>query len=102
MVFNFNSRFFSLLLWTTTVTSPSLLVRATLLDAVDYDALDRTWDFVTITDDAAEKGMWTPVKDWPLIAIHTAVLPDGTVLTYGTLWTALIFFWGLAFFLFLQ
>jgi YVTN family beta-propeller protein len=29
-------------------------------------------------------GAWTEVHDWPLIAIHAALTPDGRVLTYGT------------------
>ncbi len=30
------------------------------------------------------KGAWSSVLDWPLIAIHAALLPDGRVMTYGT------------------
>ena len=29
-------------------------------------------------------GAWSDVHDWPLIAIHAALTPDGRVLTYGT------------------
>ena len=29
-------------------------------------------------------GAWSPVKPWPLIAIHAVLMPDGRVLTYGT------------------
>lgn len=29
-------------------------------------------------------GVWSPVSDWPLIAVHAATTPDGRVLTYGT------------------
>lgn len=29
-------------------------------------------------------GAWSEVHDWPLIAIHAALTPDGRVLTYGT------------------
>lgn len=36
------------------------------------------------TADAPVNGMWTDVGAWPLIAIHTALLPDGRVMTYGT------------------
>ena len=28
--------------------------------------------------------MWSSAVDWPLIAIHAALLPDGRVMTYGT------------------
>ena len=34
--------------------------------------------------DAGTKGMWSPVVNWPLIAVHAALLPDGRLLTYGT------------------
>ena len=29
-------------------------------------------------------GAWSSVEDWPLIGIHSALTPDGRVLTYGT------------------
>ena len=29
-------------------------------------------------------GVWTPVASWPLIAIHTVLMPDGRILTFGT------------------
>ena len=29
-------------------------------------------------------GAWSGVADWPLSAIHSILLPDGTVMTYGT------------------
>jgi len=29
-------------------------------------------------------GVWSSVFDWPLIAVHAALTPDGRVLTYGT------------------
>lgn len=29
-------------------------------------------------------GAWGPLKPWPFIAIHAAVLQDGRVLTFGT------------------
>ena len=37
-----------------------------------------------IPADAGTRGMWSPVVGWPLIAVHTALLPDGRLLTYGT------------------
>ncbi len=37
-----------------------------------------------IPADAATKGMWSPVYNWPLIGIHAVLLPDGRVLSYGT------------------
>jgi len=35
--------------------------------------------------DASAVGAWSPVKPWPLIAIHAVLMPDGRVLTYGTM-----------------
>ena len=29
-------------------------------------------------------GTWSALENWPLIAIHAAITPDGRVLTYGT------------------
>ena len=29
-------------------------------------------------------GAWSALEDWPLIAIHAAITPDGRVLSYGT------------------
>ena len=29
-------------------------------------------------------GQWSPVVDWPIVAIHAALTPDGKVMTYGT------------------
>ncbi|HEV8689861.1 MAG TPA: galactose oxidase-like domain-containing protein, partial [Ideonella sp.] len=39
---------------------------------------------MTIPPDAAQKGVFSPVYNWPLIAIHAALLPDGRVMTYGS------------------
>src|SRR5262245_30622157 len=39
---------------------------------------------LTIPLDAPERGMWSPVMTWPLVAIHVAVLPDGSLLSYGS------------------
>ncbi|AKJ29107.1 hypothetical protein AAW51_2416 [Caldimonas brevitalea] len=36
------------------------------------------------TPDADVVGMWTPLADWPFLAVHASVLPNGKVLTYGT------------------
>lgn len=38
----------------------------------------------TIPVDASTKGMWSGVFNWPLIPIHTAMLPDGRLMSYGT------------------
>ncbi|MEP7050218.1 MAG: PA14 domain-containing protein [Pseudomonadota bacterium] len=34
--------------------------------------------------DAAQKGMWSSTLSWPLNGLHSVVLPNGKVLTYGT------------------
>ena len=30
------------------------------------------------------EGAWSPVKPWPVIAVHAVLMPDGRVLSYGT------------------
>ncbi|RZU00952.1 PA14 domain-containing protein [Rivibacter subsaxonicus] len=37
-----------------------------------------------IPTDAHLRGMWSPVYSWPLIALHAVLMPDGSVLSYGT------------------
>ncbi len=39
---------------------------------------------VTVPADANVKGMFSPVYAWPLIPLHTVLLPDGRLMTYGT------------------
>ena len=39
---------------------------------------------VSIPADAATKGMWSPSYNWPLNSIHSVLMPDGRVLTFGT------------------
>jgi hypothetical protein len=34
--------------------------------------------------DAGTQGMWGPVNDWPLLPIHTVLMPDGRVMSYGS------------------
>lgn len=41
-------------------------------------------DGLVIPPDASTKGMWGPVKSWPLIPLHAVLLADGRVLSYGT------------------
>ncbi len=36
------------------------------------------------TADAQQKGAWSEVFDWPFIAIHAALLPNGKVFSFGT------------------
>lgn len=37
-----------------------------------------------VTSSANVDGAWSVARNWPLIAIHAALLPDGRVVTYGT------------------
>ncbi|RZU00951.1 galactose oxidase-like domain-containing protein [Rivibacter subsaxonicus] len=37
-----------------------------------------------IPADAHLGGMWSPVYSWPLIGMHAVLMPDGSVLTYGS------------------
>ena len=37
-----------------------------------------------IPADAATRGMWSGVIPWSLVAIHTALLPNGMVASYGS------------------
>ena len=39
---------------------------------------------LTIPADAPTKGMWSPTQPWPLNGLHSVLLPNGRVLTYGT------------------
>ncbi len=39
---------------------------------------------VPIPADADARGMWSPVYNWPGIAVHAVVLPDGRLLTFGS------------------
>ena len=34
--------------------------------------------------DASVKGMWSGVYNWPIVAVHSVLLPDGRVMTYGS------------------
>ena len=37
-----------------------------------------------IPKDADVKGLWSPSFDWPVIAVHSILLPDETVMTFGS------------------
>lgn len=39
---------------------------------------------ITPAANADTVGMWTSLDDWPVVAIHASVLPNGHVLTFGT------------------
>jgi len=38
----------------------------------------------TIPADAAQKGMYGRLSNWPVIAVHAVLMPDGRVMSYGT------------------
>lgn len=63
--------------------SPSSL-RATRQAAVIAPREDALVGALTPTADAAEKGMWSPLVPWPVMAAHATLLPDGRVLSFGT------------------
>ena len=37
-----------------------------------------------IPPDAGTRGMWSPVHNWPLVAVHAVLMPDGRVLSFGS------------------
>ena len=39
---------------------------------------------IKILEGAEKIGMWTAAFDWPVMSLHAALLPDGTVLTFGS------------------
>jgi hypothetical protein len=45
---------------------------------------DPLLDDLSIPAAATTQGMWSPVMDWPLVAVHVALLPDGDIISYGT------------------
>lgn len=47
------------------------------------NAQDPLLSNLAIPANAASAGMWSRSVDWPIIAIHSSVLPDGRVLTFG-------------------
>src|SRR5262245_46616696 len=58
--------------------------RAQTLPVVFPPVSDPLLTNLTIPATATTQGMWSAVMPWPLVSIHTALLPDGTVLTYGS------------------
>lgn len=53
-----------------------------LLPAQDYEAGKNA--FGTPPGDASSKGQWSRIiQNWPTLTIHTTLLPDGKVLTFG-------------------
>jgi YVTN family beta-propeller protein len=45
---------------------------------------DPMFSGLTVPADAPSKGMWSTTKNWPLNGLHSVLLPNGRVLTFGT------------------
>ncbi|WP_052326698.1 galactose oxidase-like domain-containing protein [Deinococcus peraridilitoris] len=53
-----------------------------MVPAQDYEAAKSA--FGPPSADASSKGQWsTLIGNWPVLAIHTTLLPDGTVMSFG-------------------
>jgi hypothetical protein len=50
---------------------------------VSFGGVDPLFQGLTIPPNAAVTGMWSGLNDWPIVSIHTSVLPDGRIVTYG-------------------
>lgn len=48
------------------------------------DPTDPLFQNLVVTNDAATLGMWSSSRSWPMVSIHAALLPDGTVVTFGS------------------
>lgn len=62
----------------------SSAVTAQTLSVPVPEVSDPLLDGLVIPADAAENGMWSSVMSWPLVSIHVVLLPDGTVLSFGS------------------
>jgi hypothetical protein len=69
------------LLWTQAVAAPAF---GQALAVPIPNPTDPLFQNLTVTSDAASVGMWSSSRSWPLVSIHSALLPDGTVLTFGS------------------
>ncbi len=66
------------------VTSPtSAMAQQAIYPVIVPEAPDPLLTGLAIPANAATAGMWSRAIDWPIVAIHSAVLPDGRVLTFG-------------------
>jgi YVTN family beta-propeller protein len=45
---------------------------------------DPLFEGLVVTADAPTKGMWSATQPWPLNGLHSLLLPNGRVLTFGT------------------
>ena len=48
-------------------------------------AADAAAAAATVTGSADQVGQWGPVVDWPVVAVHMALLPNGKVLAYDSM-----------------
>ena len=68
---------------TNTSGTKRALAATTSLAVALPQAADPMMDGLNIPADAATRGMWGAVQNWPMNAIHAALLPSGQVLSYG-------------------
>ena len=54
-----------------------------LITMPDFDATDESLNGINIPNNAADVGMWTNLVDWPIVSIHSAVLPNGKLISHG-------------------
>src|SRR5438046_9850315 len=62
-----------------TLTDPAIPLATTLPPAADPLAAG-----LVVPADAPQKGMWSTTQPWPLNGLHSVLLPNGKVLTFGT------------------
>jgi hypothetical protein len=62
-----------------TVSDPSVPLAVSLPQTADPLTAG-----LTIPADAPTKGAWSAMQSWPLNGLHSVLLPNGRVLTYGT------------------
>ena len=54
------------------------------VNPLDLNSKNIELDANDIPKDADLEGFWTPPFDWPVIAVHSILLPDETVMTFGS------------------
>src|SRR4051812_36017389 len=60
------------------------LTEAQTLPVVIPQVSDPWFTGLTIPAAAPTQGMWSPVIPWPIVGLHSVVLPNGDILTFGT------------------
>lgn len=63
---------------------PPATVHAQRFAVVVTQTADPAMQNLSIPDGADVHGMWSSIKNWPLIGLHASMLPNGKVLTYGS------------------